>query len=85
MCSLRCARPHRERRGHLTNVQLRTSDEELFATVRRELFTCVVGDVMDKLKVRVNPGEIMFGDVDDVLVVPAEAEEEVFTRALEKV
>jgi regulator of RNase E activity RraA len=26
------------------------NDEELFALVRRELFTCVVGDVMDKLQ-----------------------------------
>jgi hypothetical protein len=25
------------------------SDDELFAIVQRELFTCVVGDVMDKL------------------------------------
>ena len=25
------------------------NDEELFSTVRRELFTCVVGDVMDKI------------------------------------
>lgn len=25
------------------------SDEELFSTIRKELFTCVVGDVMDKL------------------------------------
>lgn len=25
------------------------SDEELFSTIRRELFTCVVGDVMDKM------------------------------------
>ncbi|MFZ1169365.1 MAG: hypothetical protein WAO04_19445, partial [Candidatus Sulfotelmatobacter sp.] len=25
------------------------SDDELFAIARRELFTCVVGDVMDKL------------------------------------
>ena len=25
------------------------SDDELFAMVQRELFTCVVGDVMDKL------------------------------------
>src|ERR1700729_658652 len=24
-------------------------DQELFSTIRRELFTCVVGDVMDKL------------------------------------
>jgi len=35
--------------------------------------------------VRVRPGDILFGDIDGVLVVPAEAEEEVFTRALEKV
>src|ERR1700691_4708383 len=34
--------------------------------------------------VRVNPGDILFGDIDGVLVVPAGAETEVFTRALEK-
>jgi regulator of RNase E activity RraA len=35
-------------------------------------------------QVRVRPGDILFGDIDGVLVVPVEAEEEVFTRALEK-
>jgi regulator of RNase E activity RraA len=30
-------------------MKLSNSDEELFATIRQELFTCVVGDVMDKL------------------------------------
>ena len=30
------------------------------------------------------PGDIIFGDIDGVLVVPAKAEAEVFTRALEK-
>jgi regulator of RNase E activity RraA len=34
--------------------------------------------------VRIHPGDILFGDVDGVLSVPAEAETEVFTRALEK-
>ncbi|MGC1686561.1 MAG: hypothetical protein WA734_13135, partial [Candidatus Acidiferrales bacterium] len=34
--------------------------------------------------VRVRPGDILFGDIDGVLVVPAEVETEVFTRALEK-
>lgn len=34
--------------------------------------------------VRVRPGDILFGDGDGVLVVPADAEAEVFTRALEK-
>jgi regulator of RNase E activity RraA len=34
--------------------------------------------------VRIRPGDILFGDVDGVLVVPAEAEVEVFTRGLEK-
>lgn len=33
---------------------------------------------------RVRPGDILFGDIDGVLVVPAEAEGEVFTLALEK-
>jgi 4-hydroxy-4-methyl-2-oxoglutarate aldolase len=34
--------------------------------------------------VRIRPGDILFGDIDGVLVVPAEAEPEVFNRALEK-
>ena len=34
--------------------------------------------------VSIRPGDILFGDVDGVLAVPAEAEAEVFTRALEK-
>jgi regulator of RNase E activity RraA len=34
--------------------------------------------------VRVSPGDILFGDIDGVLVVPAGAETEVFTKALEK-
>jgi regulator of RNase E activity RraA len=34
--------------------------------------------------VRVNPGDILFGDIDGVVVVPADVETEVFTKALEK-
>jgi regulator of RNase E activity RraA len=34
--------------------------------------------------VRVRPGDILFGDIDGVLLVPVEAEVEVFTRGLEK-
>jgi regulator of RNase E activity RraA len=34
--------------------------------------------------VRVRPGDILLGDIDGVLLVPAEAEIEVFSRALEK-
>jgi regulator of RNase E activity RraA len=34
--------------------------------------------------VRIRSGDILFGDIDGVLVVPREAEVEVFTRALEK-
>lgn len=30
-------------------MRLWQSDDELFSTIRRELFTCVVGDVMDKM------------------------------------
>ena len=35
--------------------------------------------------VRVRPGDLVFGDLDGVLVVPREAEEEAFRRAFEKV
>jgi 4-hydroxy-4-methyl-2-oxoglutarate aldolase len=35
-------------------------------------------------KVRVTPGDLIFGDRDGVLVVPREAEEECIRRALEK-
>jgi len=35
--------------------------------------------------VRVTPGDIVFGDLDGVCIVPAAATEEVFARALEKV
>lgn len=35
--------------------------------------------------VRIRPGDFIFGDIDGVLAVPANAAEEVFTRALEKV
>ena len=34
--------------------------------------------------VRIHPGDVLFGDIDGVLVVPAEVETEVFTMALEK-
>jgi regulator of RNase E activity RraA len=33
-------------------MKLWNSDDELFAIVKRELFTCVVGDVMDKLELQ---------------------------------
>src|SRR5579864_4511786 len=34
--------------------------------------------------VRIRPGDIIFGDIDGVLLVPAEAETEIFAPALEK-
>ncbi len=34
--------------------------------------------------VRINPGDIVFGDVDGVLIIPQEAEEEAFVKAIEK-
>ena len=34
--------------------------------------------------VRVRPGDIIFGDIDGVCVIPTEAADEVFTKALEK-
>lgn len=34
--------------------------------------------------IRINPGDIIFGDVDGVIVIPQAAEEEAFTRAIEK-
>jgi len=35
-------------------------------------------------KVRIEPGDIIYGDIDGVLVVPRDVEEEVFRGALEK-
>jgi regulator of RNase E activity RraA len=35
--------------------------------------------------VRIKPGDVVFGDIDGVCVIPRAAEEEVFRRALEKV
>ncbi len=35
-------------------------------------------------EIRINPGDIIYGDRDGVIVVPKETEEEVFTKALEK-
>jgi regulator of RNase E activity RraA len=35
-------------------------------------------------QVRVQPGDIIFGDIDGVVLVPRELEDEVFRRALEK-
>jgi regulator of RNase E activity RraA len=34
--------------------------------------------------IRIQPGDLVFGDVDGVLIIPQQAEEEAFTRALEK-
>lgn len=36
-------------------------------------------------EVEVHPGEIVFGDYDGIVVIPKEAEDEVLSRALEKV
>lgn len=33
---------------------------------------------------RIRPGDVLFGDIDGVCVIPVEAEEEAFTRAIEK-
>ena len=35
--------------------------------------------------VRLRPGDILFGDIDGVCVIPTEAADDVFAKALEKV
>ena len=47
--------PDRSEGQMTTNIRqskLWQSDDELFALAKRELFTCVVGDVMDKLELQ---------------------------------
>ena len=39
---------------------------------------------IDMEGVKINPGDIVFGDLDGVLVIPKEIEEEVIVRAVEK-
>lgn len=53
---------------------------------------CVRGRVIDydcpiefSNKVLVNPGDIVFGDIDGVVIIPKEIEKEVIEQALEKV
>ena len=36
----------------MSATKLWNSDDELFALIQRELFTCVVGDVMDKMELQ---------------------------------
>lgn len=60
-------------------MTLWSSDDELFALVRQELFTCVVGDVMDKLHLRhqflppqiqpLSPSMVVIGRAMPVLAV----------------
>ena len=55
------------------------SDEELFRIVKKELFTCVVGDVMDKMRLQhqflppqirpLNPDMVLIGRAMPVLSV----------------
>ncbi len=35
-------------------------------------------------QVRVTPGDVVFGDLDGVIVIPQQAEEEVIRKAMEK-
>ena len=60
-------------------MQLWHTDEELFAIIRQELFTCVVGDVMDKMGLQhqflppqirpLRPDMVMIGRAMPVLAV----------------
>lgn len=44
--------------------------------MRRELYSAVIGDV--------DPGDIVFGDLEGVVIIPREIEVEVVRRAWEK-
>ena len=72
------------------------NDDDLFALVRRELFTCVVGDVMDKLELQhqflppqirpLRPDMVVVGRAMPVLAVALEKVrgEKLVRRALEE-
>jgi len=56
--------------------------EALFSSLRDNLFTAVVGDVLDK--VRIAPDDLIFGNREGVLVIPADVEGEAAAAALAK-
>src|SRR5580658_8976592 len=68
----------------MSTTSLWKSDDELFAIVQRELFTCVVGDVMDKLELQhqflspqiqpLRPDMVVIGRAMPVLAVDVFAE-----------
>src|SRR5438093_602065 len=75
------------------------NDAELFELMRRELYAPGVGDVLaasvrtavadfrcpiDIGGVWIEPGDLVFGDPDGVVIVPRALEAEVVARALEK-
>lgn len=51
-------------------------DQELFEIAKKELFE-IEG-------VRIDPGDLIYGDRDGVLVIPREVEKEAFSGAIEK-
>src|SRR5258705_516060 len=74
-------------------------DKHFLDELRQRLYSAVLSDVLDELGitdqamavriecagVRIESGDLIFGDVDGVVVVPRRVEDEVLARALEKV
>ena len=53
----------------------------MFELMKEKLYTPVVGDILDQMGYN---GDIVFGDVDGVLIIPRDVAPEVIERALEK-
>jgi len=80
----RADRPLERREVELTSLATEAV-EEVRPFVRQRRQELELDMAADAGSVRIEPGDLVFGDVDGVVVVPRRAEDEVLSRAFQKV